>query len=242
MKNRAKYIAVTIIALTAVLILVVVTGRLAGDREPHFDPPRDLYPMSGIDISAHNGEIDFDKVAADGVDFVYAKASEGNWFRDKRFISNYIGARKAGMKVGAYHFFRFDCDGDRQGLNFLAAVSRLPLDLPMAIDVEEWGNPVGYSTEEVVHSLRRMIFRLESEGRRVMIYTNRNGYNRFVRGRFEELPVWVCAFADPPIDNAGWTLWQHSHQSRINGIAGDVDLNTFNGDSLQWEKWLADMK
>ena len=112
------------------------------------------------------------------------------------------------------------------------------LDLPLAIDIEEWGNPENCSTDKVVESIRGMIFALEGCRHKVILYTNKRGYERFVRGRLDEMPVWVCSFTNPPITTDNWTLWQHSHESHIDGIKGKVDLNTFNGDSLSWETWL----
>ena len=50
--------------------------------------------------------------------------------------------------------------------------------------------------------------------------------------------LWICSFTDPPLNRRQWTLWQHSHRSRIPGVKGFVDLNTFNGDRAAWERWL----
>ena len=240
--NRARNIAIGIIAATGLAIFGVAFIRICDSRRPHVEIERERFPVMGIDLSAHNGDVNFDKIVADGVDFVFLKATEGTSFRDPKFRQNYTEARKSGVKVGAYHFFRFDCDGYEQGRNFLSTVDSLSLDLPLAIDIEEWGNPLDYSTEKVVETLRGMIFALEGSRHKVILYTNKKGYSRFVRGRFDELPVWVCSFTDPPITSDKWMLWQHSHQSRVDGVNGDVDLNTFNGDSISWERWLADIK
>ena len=240
--NHARYIAIGIIAVTAAAIFAVGIWRLTATRRPHVDVERERFPVVGIDLSAHNGSIDFDSVAADGVEFVFLKATEGITFKDPKFKANYQAAREAGVKVGAYHFFRFDCDGYEQGRNFLESVDSLPLDLPLAIDIEEWGNPHNHSTAEISEAIRGMIFALEGGRHKVILYTNKNGYNRFVKGRLDEMPVWVCSFTNPPMPEAdSWVLWQHSHESYVNGIKGKVDLNTFNGDSSSWDKWLSEM-
>ena len=124
------------------------------------------------------------------------------------------------------------------GWPFFDAVDSLELDLPLAIDIEEWGNNDDFSTERVAESIRGMIFALEGCGRNVILYTNKRGYERFVRGRLDEMPVWVCSFTNPPITTDNWVLWQHSHESHVDGIKGKVDLNTFNGDIISWEIWL----
>ena len=84
-----------------------------------------------------------------------------------------------------------------------------------------------------------MINSLDSAGRKVMIYSNKRGISRYISGRFDDRPVWICSFTNPPLAGGRWTLWQHSHRSRVDGIKGDVDLNTFNGDSADWTRWLA---
>jgi len=73
------------------------------------------------------------------------------------------------------------------------------------------------------------------------VYTNKRGHSRFVREAFavaERPEVWICSFTDPPLSREPWTIWQHSHIGRLPGVKGAVDLNTFNGDSLQWLEWL----
>ena len=101
---------------------------------------RNKYPILGIDVSAHNGDIDFNKVKADGYTFVFIKASEGEDYHDSKFLTNYENARKAGLKVGAYHFFRKKTDGLNQAKNFLEMVAGRNLDLPLVVDVEDWSN------------------------------------------------------------------------------------------------------
>ena len=88
-----------------------------------------------------------------------------------------------------------------------------------------------------------MVSHIRSSGRKVIIYTNKNGDARFVRGHFDSIEtddpeLWICSFTDPPLNRRQWTLWQHSHRSRIPGVKGFVDLNTFNGDRAAWERWL----
>ena len=100
------------------ILAAVVAGCRQDRRAPHTVPGFSDYEIVGIDVSAHNGDIDFDRVKAEGIEFVFIKATEGSTFKDKRFVDNVRKARKAGLKVGAYHFFRFDTPGYMQGLNF----------------------------------------------------------------------------------------------------------------------------
>lgn len=233
----SKAIALAIVALAAVLIFGTLAYYVAGPRKPHVEVNRRLYPVRGIDISKHNGDIDFERVAADSIDFVYIKATEGAKWRDPKFADNFDAARRAGLPVGVYHFFRFDVSGLRQAYNLLDAIHDRYPDLPVAIDLEEWANAPDVSTDLIVDNLTVMIDRLQADGIPVIIYTNKNGYTRFVHGRFDNIDTWICSFTDPPLKGE-WRLWQHSHCGRVDGIRGDVDLNTFNSPHSDWRRWL----
>lgn len=224
------------ILLTLLLTAGLLTGCGFDRRSVRTYPDRERFKVIGIDVSAHNGDIDFRKVAADGIDFVIIKATEGGTFKDRKFIDNIRMAREAGLKVGAYHFFRFDTPGYMQGLNLLNSVRGRRLDLPLVIDLEEWANPNSQPTTMVLHRLSEMIDHLESHGYRVMIYTNKNGFARFVKGRLEGYPLWICSLVDEP-EGMDWHIWQGTHNGWINGINEPVDINAFNGSPEEWSEF-----
>lgn len=202
---------------------------------PYVDPER--YPIRGIDVSAHNGEIDMQKVKDNGMDFIFIKATEGGDFKDSYFKYNYDKASKAGLKKGIYHFFRFDRDGVEQAQNFLRVVSDRRPELGLVIDVEKTGNPDSIPTEVITSRLTEMVEYLNLLGHRVMFYTNRDGYYDYIAETFPGHPLWICSFTENPI-NAEWTFWQHNHRGEIDGIIGNVDLNVFCGGWEEWEKFL----
>ena len=203
---------------------------------PYVDSER--YPVRGIDVSSHNGMMNLDAAAKDGVEFIFIKASEGATFRDENFRLNYSKARHAGMKTGAYHFFRFDVDGVAQAVNFLGAVGYRKLDLGLAIDVEKHGNPEGVPPDSITHRLTQMVDYLNLMGHRITFYTNRDGYFDYLAQSFPGTPLWICSFSETPI-NAEWTFWQYDHHGQIDGIKGDVDLNVFCGNRHEWENFLS---
>ncbi len=239
MYNPARTCAYAIIAFTALAIGGVLAWRALRPHEPHVEIDRGRYPITGLDLSAHNGIIDFDKVSGEGgVTFVYLKATEGADFRDSAFTRNFDAARAAGLDVGPYHFFRFDTEGAAQAANLIATLNGRLIDLPVAIDVEEWGNPAQVPTEMIAERLEAMRARLSAAGIQSLIYTNKNGYSRFVRHRITDADIWICSFTDPPVGAAvEWKIWQHSHKGRVPGVKGRVDLNTFNGDILDYRLW-----
>lgn len=226
-KKRCIILDMAMLALSASLILYMFS------RSPkmHTDVDRTVYPVKGVDISAHNGKVDFHQVAADSVVFVMLKATEGTDFCDANFSSNYAAAMEAGLLVGAYHFFRFNSPGRVQARHFIESVRGRPLDFPLAIDVEKWGNPAAYDVDSVRVQLAAMLDELRDSGYQVMLYTNRHGYETFIRDHFPDVPLWLCSLSRPPTPHE-WQLWQHSHQGKVRGVPTPVDLNTFNGDTI----------
>ena len=98
----------------------------------NWEPDRNQYTIRGIDISHHQGDIDWAQVAADDIAFVYMKATEGGDFKDRAFARNWAGAGGAGLARGAYHFFSLCKSGREQAQNFLSV---LPQDSDMLAPV-----------------------------------------------------------------------------------------------------------
>ena len=237
-QRPAKDIAAAVLFLGVVCLLVfsaVWAYRQYITTPPYVDPEK--YPVRGIDISRHNGEIDFRKVKDSGMEFVFIKASEGTTYRDSLYARNTAEAHRAGLKTGAYHFFRFDCDGVEQALNFLHSVGQAPHDLGLVIDVEDTGNPKGISPQDVKQRLSSMVEYMNLLGFRVMIYTNLDGYYDYIEDILPGYPLWICRFKENPI-SAEWTFWQYDHHGEVPGIKGEVDLNAFCGDRSGWESFL----
>lgn len=230
------YIILVVCAVLLVTGLVYVSKRLS---HPDVKINKSTYPICGIDVSNHNGAINFNRVAKDTISFVIIKASEGINYKDPRFNSNYRNARNAGLKVGAYHFFRKKKDGKLQADNFMRAVRGKAMDLPYVIDVEDWGDDLLVPEQEAIANLQNMITRLQQYGVKLMIYTNKDGHKKYIKANFSHIHLWLCTFTEPSnITSYKWHIQQYSHWGQVDGIDGDVDLNIFNGTREQWEAWL----
>ncbi|MDE6271981.1 MAG: hypothetical protein K2M31_03135 [Muribaculaceae bacterium] len=247
MKGLSTYYALKVkfhdlrvaLGFTVVAILLCMAAYYAYNQfivsPPYVDPER--YPVRGLDVSAHNGMMNLDAAASDGYQFIFIKASEGNTFRDQNFRINYSKAFHAGMKIGAYHYFRFDCDGKSQAKNLLGAIDNRPLDLGVAIDIEEHNNAAGVDSIKIAERLLSMIEYLNMSGHRVTLYSNISGYYDYIKEVVPGACLWICSFSSDPI-NAEWTYWQYYHHGRVSGIRGDVDLNAFCGSQADWERFL----
>lgn len=201
-----------------------------------YTPPyvdRTQFPIGGFDISAHNGEIDFDAASKDGMEFVWIKATEGATFKDRKFDSNYKNAGLAGIKRGAYHFFRFDKEGVEQAINLLETVGDLDLELGIAIDIESSGNPEGIPEDLIKQRIADMVEYLNLRGLAPTLYCNKTDYYKYMADSFPGNSLWICSFSQDPI-SAPWTFWQYNHKGKIKGTNGKVDLNVFGGSREEW--------
>ncbi len=230
--------AVGFMVLTVALVLSSVWAWEQFLKTPPY-VSQERYPIRGLDVSYHNGFMNLDAARKDGYEFIFIKASEGTDFRDENFGINYRKAQHAGMKTGAYHFFRFDKDGVEQAINFLKAVDIRKLELGLAVDVEQQGNPKGIPADTVKQRLLDMAEYLYLKGHRVIFYTNKAGYEEYMMDILPGYPLWICSFSETPFD-AAWTFWQYDHHGKVEGIRGDVDLNAFCGSREDWERYLSE--
>ena len=233
--------------LAGAAALVVLLGGYAAWRYilPHsVNVDRYRYPIAGIDVSKHNGDIDFDKVRDDNYQFVFIKASEGMTYKDDAFERNYRGASEAGLKVGAYHFFRKNRTGQQQAENFLAAIGNKHFDLPLVIDLEDdWGNGATVSRQTAIERVMDMIEILNGKGYQVMIYTNLDGYNKYYKDLLGDHDLWLCSFTSPDLlPTLPHCIQQFSHEGTVNGVNGNVDLNVFRGSSSEWNSYVDSVK
>lgn len=195
------------------------------------------YSVQGIDVSHYQGEIDWQKLQSQGIDFAYIKATEGSSWVDETFEANWEEAAKTSMKVGAYHFFSFDSEGATQAENYIHNVGTLGGKLVPVVDVEYYGNKAENppEKEQVISELSEMLEVLEQEyGVKPMIYTTYVVYYKYLDGEFEEYPLWIRdVYLTPDITMKNqWTVWQYSDTAVLNGYHGTekyIDRNVFVG-------------
>lgn len=200
----------------------------------HYRPHLEEGEVYGVDVSNHQGAIDWRAVAADDVRFAYIKATEGGDFVDRRFEENWQNAGAAGVDRGAYHFFTLCRPGADQARNFLRTATPGDAELPPALDLELGGNcrarpPV----EQVNAEIDAFVELVEKETARTVVL--------YVLGNWEDLyplpqakadrPRWVRRIAFRP--SGKWAIWQYSGVARVDGVRRPVDLNVMRPGLLQ---------
>jgi len=187
----------------------------------------------GIDVSHHQGDINWDLVYKKGALFTYIKATEGGAWKDPKYLENRKKAKKAGLKVGAYHYFSFCKDPKIQLNNLIRTVHLADEDLPMAVDVELRGNcSKKISPKQFRRELKHFLTELENHYHvRPIIYSTMKFYNRHLVKEFSDYRVWIQNLngEDKALEELPWIFWQYK-VGKVSGIKGVVDLNFFNGD------------
>ncbi|HZK95778.1 MAG TPA: GH25 family lysozyme [Prolixibacteraceae bacterium] len=244
--KKSKIYIITIALIVMILIVRYIALYLPPARfneEPNgIEVDKSRYPITGIDISRHTGKVDFQKIKEqfnDTIDFVFIKTSEGANLVDVKFDTNYNNAVLNDIPVGPYHFFKFNVSGKRQAANFLHVINNKIFNLPLVLDVEEWSNTGEYNQDKVINEIRCFILEVEIRRKeKVMIYTNESSYQKYIQGNFESNKIWICSFSPHPKNLKNWTFWQHSHNGKLEGAEGWIDINTFNGTRQEWNQFL----
>jgi len=190
--------------------------------------------VEGIDVSSHQGEVDWGSYAAQGKKFAYAKATEGTGYTNPHFAQQYDGSYAAGMVRGAYHFALPNASSGADQANYFVdhggGWSGDGRTLPGALDVEY--NPYGdtcygMSQDAMAAWIEDFSTTYQARtGRYPVIYTSAQWWNQCAGGSFADTnPLWVARYADSVGElPSGWlthTIWQYS--------SDPIDQNAFNG-------------
>ncbi len=195
-------------------------------------PSYTKFPVRGIDVSHHQGKIDWAGIPKEEVHFAYIKATEGGDFQDPRFLENWTNAKGAGIKVGAYHFFTFCRPVSDQINNFISTVPVEQGDLPPALDLEYEGNCSKSSVKiQVPHDIDKFVEVLRIRyGKEPVLYTTYEFYEARLKPHAMLLNrVWIRSIFGAPERSPDWIIWQFANRGRLPGIATPVDLNVFRG-------------
>lgn len=224
-----------VIGLLAAIASIVFVLGFFGLWIPN-KPSEAKYPIRGIDVSHHQGDIDWGSVKASGIQFAYLKATEGANFTDARFADNWKNSGEAGLVRGAYHFFVFNTPGQVQAANFMARVPVEPQALPPAIDLEFSGynkerRPAPDEFQRELSVFWDAIF--ERYHKSPVVYTT----DDFQKQYLVAMPIerlWIRQVLTTP--RQPWTFWQFSPRGRVRGVSTFVDLNVFHGSRADFAK------
>ena len=200
--------------------------------DPHYP---DGYEIRGIDISHHQGTINWDRlrnamINGSPVRFVIIKATEGNKYVDENFEQNFALAKEKGFIRGAYHYLSPNSSARSQANFFISKVNLEEGDLPPVLDVER--KPQKMSIEDFQREVLTWLHIVENKYQvKPIIYTYYKFKDLYLSDeRFDGYPYWIAHYYVDKMEYRGqWKFWQHTDAARLPGINGYVDLDIYNG-------------
>lgn len=255
--HRSKEMPEWLGKLILVLVGILVVGafywfyiRPNFYRWGHFEAARPTniyfpagYSIYGIDLSHHQGEIQWDvlrrELGKDSVRlrFIFHKATEGTDHLDKSYYENMNMSRRYGYINGAYHYFKSGSDPIKQAEWFIERAKLRSGDLAPVLDVEEES---GY-LNDFRHNVLAWLRHVEAYyGVKPIIYASHSFRTTYLNApEFDAYPFWIAHYYVREVQYKGkWDFWQHTDRGVLPGITEDVDLNVFNGNESDITKLL----
>ena len=195
------------------------------------------YAKTGVDVSTHQKEIDWQAVAADGIDFAILRAgnrgyTEGGLFVDQTFAQNLQGALEAGLEVGVYFFSQATTpeEAEQEADFVLGILDGQELAFPVAFDWEFIADDEARTNHMdgamITRCAAAFCERIKAAGYQPAIYFNRTqGYLHYDLRELKDYQLWLAEYDTAPDFYYHFDLWQYSDAGRVNGIQGNVDLN-----------------
>jgi len=189
---------------------------------------------TGVDVSDHQGVIDWDSVAADGIDFAFIRigyrgTTEGGLFVDERFSSNLLGAQEAGIECGVYFFSQATTveEAEEEAAFVLGLLDGCQLDYPVAFDYECSAETriSNVSSQTATEAARAFCSAIQQGGYEAMIYGNAYDLARFDYHWIADYPLWLAEYGSNPSYERRAIIWQYTSEGVVNGINSHVDLN-----------------
>ncbi len=209
----------------ALISLLFLGVSCAAEPNNESEKPLLQSGLEGIDLSHHNGVVDWNALSGEGIEFIYLKATEGRDWKDPFFQQHWHDALRNGYYTGAYHFYLLCKPGRAQADNFIQSVGVRSDTLPPAVDLEYAENCADEVDREfILAELEIYLDAVEAEyGQRPVIYTTPDFYADWVAGNLEDYPIWLRSLSGPPVINAA--IWQYDMRGELAGIKGPVDRN-----------------
>ena len=194
--------------------------------------PEDDAVRFGIDVSEHQGKIDWE-TAAQYIDFAILRCGYGSDFAsqdDKQWEHNVTECERLGIPYGVYLYSYADSEekAASEAEHALRLLDGHTPSLPVYYDLEDPGTVAECSEEALLRYTEIFTARLQEEGCRVGVYSSWNWWKgRLSDPAYDAWDKWMAAWGSRHSAEDGYPLWQYYNRGKIPGITGDVDLNWF---------------
>ena len=184
--------------------------------------------MKGIDISMHNGSINFGAVKNNGISVVIIKATEGVHYIDPFLEKHYAGAKAAGLNIGFYHFMSEKTNPTQQAVDFWNAIKGKQFNILPCLDIET--NSWGRSRIEISNRCIEFLTKFKAlSGLNCMVYTGGYFGRDNLDSRVKKYPGWIAHYGVNSPMATGFNIvgHQYTEDGRVNGVITRVDINNF---------------
>ena len=199
----------------------------------------DYTVLQGVDVSGFQGEIDWERVKADGVDFAIVRVGgrfmqSGELYDDSYFERNVEGALAAGLQVGVYFFSQAISpeEGAEEAEYILSRIEGYDITMPIVMDWEHLDGSdsrvYGVEPEQVTAAVRAFSDRIREAGYEPMVYMNSYcGYIKMDLRELDDVGFWFAQYTPVPVFRYHFDMWQYTDQGQVDGITGNVDRNLY---------------
>lgn len=193
--------------------------------------------LKGIDVSEFQGNIDWRRVKADGVDYAFIRLGyrgygTGKINLDKYFHQNMKNAAAAGVKVGVYFYTQAVNEAEaREEANFvLDQIKGYKLDYPVALDIEDAGSSsartINMTKQQNTDVVRAFCDTIAAAGKKPLIYANSRWFiSKLDMKQLTNYDKWLAQYYVVPFFPYDFQIWQYTGAGRVDGISGNVDMN-----------------
>lgn len=213
--------------------------------------------INGLDLSHHNGDVDFAKIKNAGVEFVILRLAArgygyaGGFVNDTKFKEYYDGAKKVGLPIGAYIFSQAITEKEaiEEAEKALKILDGRKLDLPLVFDYEFSGGSDGRLTkawnnrtlnrDKMTNNAIAFCEKVKKNGYSPMVYASEYFfYDNLNASALEnrDYGIWLAHYTQETDYKGKFDIWQYSERGTVNGIKGNVDCNFMYVDPIELPK------
>lgn len=185
----------------------------------------------GIDVSAWQGKVDWDKVKSSGIDFAILRCGYGHDDMkqdDKYFTRNVKECKRVGMPYGIYiySYAKSVKDAESEAKHVLRLLKGCKPEYPIYYDLEDANTTGKCSKKQILQIAKRFVEILESKGYWVGIYASKHWNTTYLTDKWYDTKArWIAQYGDKCSYKGEYGLWQYSCEGKVKGISGSVDMN-----------------
>ena len=185
--------------------------------------------MKGIDVSKHNGAVNWTS-AATAIDFAIIRAGYGKTYVDPWFERHLAGAQAAGLRVGVYHYsYALTVEDARaEARHLLSIINGRKFDMPLWFDMEDADgykakNGFTFSRANISAITQAFIDTIRAADYQCGVYASKSWLKDYIK--VDADAIWLAQWASKPTYKGSIDVWQNSDSGTVRGVTGKVDTN-----------------